>query len=79
MQKTFAREVVMPRRTRRQKSNNSNNENICRKLFDIVYPIEHQIYMLDIGGKIVLQPGLAGLGAAGQCLEEILFCIGPST
>ena len=39
--------------SKKTESNNSNNENIGRKLFDILYPIEHQICRLDVRGKIV--------------------------
>ena len=49
------------------------NKNIGQKLFDILYPIRQQISRLDIGGKIVLQPGLAGQAVARECFEEILY------
>ena len=55
--------------------NGWKKENLGRKIFDILYPIAHQISELDIGGKIVLQPGLAGQEAARECFEEILFDI----
>ena len=57
---------------RKEIENNWKNENIGQKLFDILYPIQHQISKLDIGGKIVLQPGTAGQVAARECFEEIL-------
>ena len=55
--------------------NGWKKENLGRKIFDILYPIAHQISELDIGGKIVLQPGLAGQEAARECFEEILLDI----
>ena len=57
---------------KKTESNNWGNENIGQQLFDILYPIQHQISKLDIGGKIVLQPGTAGQVAARECFEEIL-------
>ena len=37
--------------------------------------IVEQISRLDIGGRIILQPGLAGQEAARDCFEEVLLDI----
>ena len=72
----YAANLCQKRKDSKQiEENGWKNENLGRQIFDILYPIAHQISKLDIGGKIVLQPGLSGQEAARKCFEEILFDI----
>ena len=54
---------------------NLGKENLGKIIFDILKPIIHQIYKLDIAGKILLQPGVDGLEPTKERFEEILFDI----
>ena len=75
----YAADFCQRRNTRRRNAESTssgwNSQSLGKKIFDILYPIVDQISKLDIGGRIILQPGLAGQEAARDCFEEVLLDI----